>query len=319
MCVSRQSPHRNVCHSTQFDIPSIKPKLSTMSVEQCPTQPKGAGCFFSLPLELRRIIYDMVISSQSPRLCPLSYNAGTRTIKQDETHQILETSVDPLCVYDYPELRYVCRDFAHETTESYNAHGWRFSDHTPPTRRYNPDLDILYPAWRGFSQFLGASGGHESPFSVAAVQVRNARRIAMDYSYKRGLNEATHQTLLRVCPHIEQVSVIVTNFGWKETRAGRCGPAPLKSSLDLPTRPCALASAPSFPPPHTEDIKEFIEDYARRYHMKRTSAAAVKEIIEYTKMAGGQIPTLQCSILLKMICPSTAEEGERWEEVAVSA
>lgn len=302
-----------------------------MSVEQCPTQPKTGGCLFKLPFELRLIIWEMVISNPtSSRICPLSYDTGllrdvgmlrhaglpcAGIVKQYQTRQILGFGVGALFVYDYCNLRYICRDIRHETTPLYEALGWRFDGQglLPPRRRHNPDFDILYPEPTGFSHLLSESTailkqhGPESPLSVIAVQVKNTRHIAIDKCCDRDFD--TSEDL----PHIERISRIITNVGWKvKMESAWWGWSDHHRWLDLPMRPCTLDRVPSFLPPKTESIEETLANYARRYHIKRPYLEVEKEYNRFSRKTG--LPKPESAVLLQMIRPR-----EEWEEVEVSS
>lgn len=292
------------------------PSSSIMSVEQCPTQPKTGGCLFKLPPELRLIIWEMVISNPTAsRICPLSYCFVSGTIKQYQTRQVLGISMDALFVYDYCNLRHICRDVRHETTPLYEALGWQFDGQglLPPRRPYNPDFDILYPEPTGFSHLAFKSTdiltqhGPESPLSIIAMQVKNTRHIAIDKCQDRGFD------ISEDLPHIERISRIITNVGWKvRTELAWWGRTDHHLWLDLPMRPCTLDRVPSFLPPKTESTEETLAKYARRYHIKRPFLEAAQEYVRFSRKTG--LPKPQSAMLLQMVRP-----GEEWEEVEVSS
>ncbi|POS72577.1 hypothetical protein DHEL01_v209024 [Diaporthe helianthi] len=300
-----------------------------MSVEQCLNQPKTPGSLFRLPLELREIIWKMVILNPPPRVCPVSVRAGEYAVG-DYWHLAL-SKLDELFVYDYPSLLYICRDTRYETVPLFNAVGWRISGQEPPKRPYNPYIGILYPnlmSWI-FMRFLSeATGllnrsGDKRRIPVAVEQLRKARHIAIDYTEPSPRHKIEFETLLPGLPHVEKVSMIISNVSMKAK--GQFGPH--EPFLQLPKRPCTLNKVPSLQASSSklEVSKKSITEWIRRYQNKKAYKGAEMASLKFSAEADEaadllfwqRLPTPQPVMLLKMVRLPTAEEGEVWEEVEV--
>lgn len=298
-----------------------------MSEIQPPSQSRSPGSLFRLPPELRVIIWELLIFNPTPRVCSLHYYRHAF-----ETNPNLINTAngsDGIFVFDYPLLRYICRESRQEAIYHSASLGWQVSGQGHPKRRYQPEVDVLYGSY-SFFKFLDESSkltGQNvvnTPISIAAVQVREARHIAIPLGYNGlGVNSEDFEKLLRACPRLDKISSIIGNISMEETRDVM--EHDFHAPNELPKRPCALGRIPVLGPISLDISEAGMLAYTRRYFMKRAYSRAEKASVKFTREADAVARRLNCqslpppqpAMLLQLTRRRFDGEHEKWEEVKV--
>lgn len=287
-----------------------------MSDLQYPLQSRSPGSLFRLPPELRATIWEMIIYNPSPRVSSFSHDAHVG----DGSYQLF--------VYDYPSLRYVCRESRQAAIYHSPAHGWQISGREHPMRRFEPKVDILYLGSGDFFTFFydysGAMIQQRIPNELipTAVQVEETRHIAIDDI------RIKYKLLLQSSKRLDKISYIVGRADMENTSnvTYNC----FVRSKGIPKRPCTLGSIPS-PEAIREEVSEAsTSNYIRRgYWVNRACLKGKKASARFAKKADAaahrlisrglipqdhNVPPLQPAMLLQPTRWMVDEEVEKSEE-----
>lgn len=257
-----------------------------MSELQYPLQSRSPGSLFRLPSELRAIIWEMIIYNPPPRVCSPSRPMGGIMWGIMGANVYLPNLMTEgngswgLFVYDYPLLRYICRESRQEAIYHSPAHDWQISGHKHPTRRYEPDSDIFYFGSGDFCRLFYDSSRLPTSLVIqiapVQLQVRETRHIAVD-------DIKFYNLLLRVFPRLDKVSLIVGSVDMEDTFDVTYNS--FSRSKGIPERPCALGSIPSLEPIRAEVPKVGTLAYVRGSWVKRAHLNAEKASFEFAVKA----------------------------------